>query len=111
MNKMANTNNLSTNPTWDTIHIFGYGETQLNGSGLSKKFTTTDLSKVQDVIDNILSLKPTDLQLTDFHCINIFKDAKMVFMSKETTEFNFTIDYAELDPLKIEALTQEILNK
>lgn len=103
--------NQTTNPSWNTIHIFGYGETQLNGLGLSKKFSTTDLDKVQDVIDNVLSLKPTDVESSDYHCIHIFKDDKVLFISKNSQSFNFTINYTEIDALKVDALVQEIVDK
>lgn len=107
---MAKTKNSSTNINWNTIHIFGYGETQLNGIDFSKKYSTTDLTKVQDVIDNVLKLKPTEVESSDLHCINIFKDEKAVFMSSVTFDSNYTIDYAQLDVLKIEALVEEIFN-
>lgn len=36
-----------------TIHIFGYGETQINSNEFSNKIATTELTKVKPLIDAI----------------------------------------------------------
>jgi len=57
-----------------TIHIFGYGETQINSKDLSVKVKTTTLTNVQPIIDKIFSKKPAENPtiITDFHAINLF---------------------------------------
>ena len=61
--------------TWSTLHIFGYGETQLIGTDSNKKVPTSALTKVQAVVDNVYSFKPEGNTATEvYHAINIFND-------------------------------------
>ena len=56
-----------------TIHIFGYGETQINSKDLSIKVKTTELTKVQPLVDAIWANKPEDSTATEnFHVIHLF---------------------------------------
>ena len=57
-----------------TIHIFGYGETQINSKELSVKVKTSSLTAVQPVINQIFSKKPADnpTLVTEYHAIHIF---------------------------------------
>jgi hypothetical protein len=66
-----------------TIHIFGYGETQINGDDFSVKVKTDTLKKVQPLIDAIWALKPAESQAEkEFHAINIFSYEDFRYMSK-----------------------------
>ena len=67
-----------------TIHIFGYGETQINSKELSLKVKTTDLTKVQPLVDAIWSKKPQDSNAEQtFHAINLFGFNDVRYMSKD----------------------------
>lgn len=56
-----------------TIHIFGYGETQINSKDLSVKVKTTELTKVQTLVDAIWAKKPTDSDAEqNYHVIHCF---------------------------------------
>jgi hypothetical protein len=67
-----------------TLHIFGYGETQINGDEFSVKVKTDTLTKVQPLVDAIWSLKPEDSNaLQNFHAINIFNFNDIRYMSKD----------------------------
>ena len=105
----------SSKNTWSTIHIYGYGETQLMGyENLDKRFPTNDLTKVQAVIDYIYSLKPEGNPTSkEYHVINIFKDWKVEFKSKPllVLENTFSIKYADLDTTSIDELATEIIEK
>ena len=60
---------------YNTIHIFGYGETQLIGKDLNSKVETSLLTLADAVDSNVFSKKPTDNTSTiDFHSINIFNN-------------------------------------
>jgi len=66
-----------------TIHIFGYGETQINSKEVSIKVKTTDLKKVQPLVDAIWGKKPEDsLAEQKYHAINIFGHNDIRWMSK-----------------------------
>jgi len=67
-----------------TIHIFGYGETQINSNEFSKKITTTELTKAQPLVDAIWNKKPLDLETEEkYHVINIFNYNDIRFVSKD----------------------------
>lgn len=92
-----------------TIHIFGYGETQINSKDLSVKVSTATLTTVQPVIDGIFAKKPATntTVITDFHAINIFGYNDVRWMCK--TGFDVKND-ADLKPL-IDALIAELETK
>jgi len=67
-----------------TIHIFGYGETQINGDEFSVKVKTETLNKVQPLVSAIWALKPSEsLALQDFHAINLFNYNDIRYNSKD----------------------------
>jgi len=88
-----------------TIHIFGYGETQINSEELSVKVTTDTLTTVQPVIDAIFAKKPEDSNAEQkFHAINLFGFNDVRYMSKDGFDVK---DDADLKPL-IDALIAEL---
>lgn len=91
-----------------TIHIFGYGETQINSKDLSVKVKTTDLTKVQPLVDKIWSKKPEDSTAEqNYHVIHCFGHDDVRYGSKNG--FSLKQD-AELKPL-IDALIAELETK
>lgn len=94
---------------FNTIHIFGYGETQLITSDSNKKVATSSLTKVQAVIDNVYSKKPTDSNAgTEYHAINIFSDMFADYIPKTKGEKSFRVKYEDLDATLINELVTEI---
>lgn len=89
-----------------TIHIFGYGETQINSESLSVKVATDTLTTVTPLVEAIFAKKPADnpTVITDFHAINLFGYNDVRWMSENG--FNVEND-AELIPL-INALIAEL---
>jgi type IV secretory pathway TrbL component len=57
-----------------TIHIFGYGETQINSKDFSIKVETSGLTNVNPLIQAVFDLKPEEntLEINQFHVIHIF---------------------------------------
>ena len=95
---------------FNTIHIFGYGETQLISSDSNKKVATSILTKVKAVIDNVYSKKPADNNAgTDYHAINIFEGMFSDWQPKEPKVEGFRTPFAELDATLIQALVDEVL--
>jgi hypothetical protein len=68
-----------------TIHIFGYGETQINSKDLSIKVKTDTLTKVTPLVAGIFAKKPAEnpTLITDFHAINIFNYKDIRWMAKD----------------------------
>jgi hypothetical protein len=67
-----------------TLHIFGYGETQINGDEFSIKVKTDTLTKVQPLTDAVWALKPADSQAEQaFHAVNVFNYNDIRYMTKD----------------------------
>ena len=67
-----------------TLHIFGYGETQINGDEFSVKVKTDTLTKVQPLVDAVWNLKPADSTAVQaFHAINVFNFDDIRYMTKD----------------------------
>jgi hypothetical protein len=69
-----------------TIHIFGYGETQINSKDLSVKVATDTLTTVTPLLAGVFAKKPTDNStlVTEFHAVNFFGYNDVRWMSKES---------------------------
>lgn len=109
------TQNATENSTHNfaTIHIFGYGETQIIADNkLDKKFNTSDLLKVQDVVDYVYSLKPKSNEAPkEYHIINIFKDSQVYFIPKNPSFEPWSVEYGDLEIATIDALALELMDK
>jgi len=68
-----------------TIHVFGYGETQINSKDLSVKVATDTLTTVTPLLTGVFAKKPADnpTLVTDFHAVNFFGYNDVRWMSKE----------------------------
>ena len=93
-----------------TIHIFGYGETQINSKDLSVKVATSSLTAVTPLIEAIFAKKPEDnVSVVDgYHAINLFgyKDVRWMSKGKDVKGFNVKDDES-LKPL-VDALIAEL---
>jgi len=90
-----------------TIHIFGYGETQINSKELSVKVATDTLTTVTPLVEAIYAAKPADnnAPISPFHAINIFGYTDVRWQVEDNS---FTVENdAELVPL-IDALIAEL---
>lgn len=89
-----------------TIHVFGYGETQINSKDLSVKVSTDTLTTVTPLLSGVFAKKPADnpTLVTDFHAVNFFGYNDVRWTAKDS--FNVKDD-ADLKPL-IDALIAEL---
>jgi hypothetical protein len=89
-----------------TIHVFGYGETQINSKDLSVKVATDTLTTVTPLLAGVYAKKPADnpTLVTEFHAVNLFGYKDVRWTSKDS--FNVKDD-ADLKPL-VDALIAEL---
>lgn len=89
-----------------TIHVFGYGETQINSKDLSVKVATDTLTTVTPLVEAIFAKKPADnpAVISPFHAINIFGYNDIRWIVKDSFSVK---DDEELKPL-IDALIAEL---
>ena len=100
----------TTTTTWSTLHIFGYGETQLIGSDFNKKVPSSVLTTLQPVVDNVYSFKPEGNTATEeYHAINIFNDMFADWQTSQQGVEGWRVQYPELDATLIDALVAEIV--
>lgn len=94
---------------YNTLHIFGYGESQVITDTINKKAPNEDLADDQSVVDMVYALKPSGNPATaNYRNINIFNN---MFADYSDNDGNtFRVDYSELDSALIDALVQEVLN-
>ena len=96
--------------TYNTLHIFGYGESQVITDTENKKVASNELTKVQAVVDMIYSHKPEGNSATlNYRTINIFNDMFVDYSDEQGNVFR--VDYSEVNTTKINALVSEILSK
>lgn len=95
--------------TWSTLHIFGYGETQLIGTDLNKKVPTSVLTTIQALINNVYSFKPEGNTATkEYHAVNIFNDMFADWQTSQQRVKGWRVQYPELDETLIDALVAEV---
>lgn len=70
-----------------TIHIFGYGETQINSKEFSVKVVTTTLQTVTPLIYAVWNKRPEGSTAEEnYHVINIFSYQDIRWVSKDGFE-------------------------
>ena len=75
-----------------TVHIFGYGETQYIKEKVNFKTTTTNLTKVQPLLDAIWLQKPSDVEGGDvYHAVNVFNYDRKQWQGKGKDNASFSL--------------------
>jgi hypothetical protein len=93
---------------YNTLHIFGYGETQVITDTENKKVATDSIVGVQALVDDLYSKKPADNPATtDYRVISIFNDMFADYSDEEGNHFR--VDYSELNAALIDAVVLEVL--
>lgn len=96
-----------------TLHIFGYGETQVIGQDgdtqVNKKVSSSVLTKVTPVVDDVYSFKPQDnLSPNEYHAINIFNDMFADYQPSGKFD-SWRVQWADLNKVAIDELVAEVL--
>lgn len=95
--------------SFNTLHIFGYGETQVITETENKKVSTDSIVGVQAVVDDLYSLKPVDNNAgLDYRTINIFNGLFVDYSDNQGNRFR--VDYSEVNEALINALVTEVEN-
>jgi hypothetical protein len=98
----------------NTLHIFGYGETQVIGqdgeTNINKKAPNDVLTLLQPVVDNVYSFKPAENPaINEYHAINIFVDLFSDYVPKDSENKSWRTQYEQLDQNAIDVLVAEVL--
>ena len=105
---MAKKQTITAITEWTTLHIFGYGETQINGDK-SRKVKTSTLTKAQALIDFVYGKKPADSDAgVEFHAITVVKNIFGRYVPKNVEQKVFSIEYKDMDAKIIDELVAEL---
>jgi len=101
--------------SWSTIHIFGYGESQIIGQGdddkgFSNKVPTSTLTKVSPFIDDLFTHQPQGNQSvkTEYHVVHIFHGNEVRFASKTKDVEGFSVKIDQLNQTILQELVDEL---
>jgi hypothetical protein len=95
---------------YNTLLIFGYGQTQLITNTESKIVNSDELLSLNAVIENIYSQKPLDNKSQeDFTRIAIYNDIFADWVNSNPDDY-FKVAYSELNQALIDSLVLEISN-
>lgn len=93
---------------YNTLHIFGYGETQVITDTENKKVATDSIVGVQALVNDIYSKKPSDNPATtEYRTITILNDIFADYSDEQGNHFR--VDYSELNAKLIDAVVLEVL--
>jgi len=95
---------------YNVLHIFGFGDVQVNKQDGGKTKKAIELTKLQAVIDNVWSKKPSNNAATkEYHAINIFNGMFADWQTKVKGQKGYRTEYSELDETLIKELVEEVL--
>lgn len=98
--------------TFNTIHIFGFGDTQLIGKDTNGTVKGETLATQQAFIDHVKTFKPADVVLTDHHVIHIFNGSDVRYLGKGTEnrkdKTSFSVKQSDLNATIVNDFVAEL---
>ena len=100
---------------FSTIHIFGYGETQIIGETNNGKIPSSSLTTLVSFVDHVKTFLPeSGVTLTDYHVIHIFEGSDVRYLGVGTEdrkeETSFSVKYDQIDITLLDALVNEVIS-
>jgi hypothetical protein len=99
---------------FSTIHIFGYGETQIIGETNNGKVSSSSLTTLVPFVDHVKTFLPeSGVTLTDYHVIHIFDGMDVRYLGQgledRTVQTSFSVGLNQIDQTLLTALVDEIV--
>ena len=99
---------------FSTIHIFGYGETQIIGQSHNGKIDGASITNQVNFINHIKSLAPEDVIMTDLHVIHIFGDSDVRYLGKgtenRTDKTSYSVPMSQVDQNLLNLFVNELIS-
>ena len=100
---------------FSTIHIFGYGETQIIGETNNGKIPSSSLTTLVPFVDHVKTFLPeSGVTLTDYHVIHIFEGSDVRYLGVGTEdrkeETSFSVKYDQIDITLLYTLVNEVIS-
>ncbi len=95
--------------SWNTLHIFGYGQNQLISNTENKLIDANLCLSTQAVVNMVYATKPDgNSATTNYRIINIFNGLFADYADEEGNTFR--VEYPDLNSALIDQLATEIQN-
>ena len=100
-------------PAWNTIHVFGYGESQVIGSKANGKAPNGQLKSLAPLFAALAKKqqKGTKISLDDTHALNIFNEAFVEFHPNGAKNIGQRFTWADVNTKTVNKLADELLAK
>ena len=100
---------------FSTIHIFGYGETQIIGNDNNGKVQSSELTNLVVLVDHIKTFLPENgVTLTDYHVIHIFEGSDVRYLGVGTEDrkedTSFSVKYDQINLTLLDTLVNEVIS-
>ena len=97
---------------FNTIHVFGFGDTQIIGETNGTVKSTT-LTKLTALVDHIKTFKPEEITLTDYHVIHIFNGMDVRYLGQGTgnreEKTSFSVKISDVNSTILNEFVTEII--
>ena len=103
--------------TFNTVHIFGFGSSQIISDTVNKQTPNSGLTSLAAFVAHVISFKPEDVTQTDYHAIHIFNDYEVRYLGTapkvggKPVKDSWSIKWDKLDLSIVGALIDEIASK
>jgi hypothetical protein len=98
--------------TFNTIHLFGFGDSQIIGKDTNHSVKSNTLTNLQAFVDHVKTFKPEEVTLTDYHVIHIFNETTVRYLGKGTQnneeKTHFTVNFSDIDSTILNNLVDEL---
>lgn len=99
---------------FSTIHIFGYGETQIIGETNNGKVPSLSLTTLVPFVDHVKTFLPeSGVTLTDYHVIHIFEGSDVRYLGVGTEdrkeETSFSVKYDQINTVILDTFVNEVI--
>ena len=100
-------------PQFNTIHLFGFGDSQIIGQDNNGTVKSDTLTNLQAFVDHVVTFKPEEVILTDYHVIHIFNEMDVRYLGRGTgnhaDKTDFIVSMTEIDATLLGNLVDELI--
>jgi hypothetical protein len=98
---------------FNTIHLFGFGDSQIIGKDNNGMVKSNTLTNLQAFVDHVVTFKPEEVVLTEYHVIHIFNEMDVRYLGKGTENHadktDFIVSMTEIDATLLDNLVNELI--
>ena len=99
---------------WSTMHVFGYGETQIIGADVNGKLASTELKAIEPLLVSLAGKqqKGTKIKPDNIHSLNIFNNSFVDYRPKPGSNSEpQRFAWSDVDTKAVEKLATELTGK